>query len=196
MDMTGLKQQLNALLHHLVASLNAKDKINEMQALDIIDVIVQEYKYLKFEELVFVFKQAKMGRYGKDYNRIDVMTICTWIDTYAVSDERLGYLESRHNKFKEESKPENLTTEEEGKFNEGMKRWKAAIDEANFKRVNEAGVSKEALNEESFVNGLLLMLPNYSDEELVELRKSYIEQKWAQGVKYVEDEMKHREQKP
>lgn len=74
----------------LESALNVKEKLSEAQAFEIIIEIANEFKMLSLDEFVYCFKKAKLGYYGKDYNRLDILSISTWLRTYKDSGERAG----------------------------------------------------------------------------------------------------------
>lgn len=82
---------LNALLtlavSDLVNSFNIGKTMNDEQIVFVVETIKTDYYFIRPDELKYCFNQAKKGRYGQIYDRIDCATICQWIDKYLV--ERL-----------------------------------------------------------------------------------------------------------
>lgn len=89
---------LNNLLYVTSKSLNVKENINQFQAFDIINTLLADYKDVKMEEFIYIFKQGKKGIYGPHYNKLDIETIVNWINSYFKSDEYNDHLENRHRK--------------------------------------------------------------------------------------------------
>lgn len=56
--------------------------MNENQVNFMVETIKQDYYYLKPEELKYCFDNAKKGRYGQLYDRLDAAIICEWIEKY------------------------------------------------------------------------------------------------------------------
>jgi hypothetical protein len=48
------------------------------------ELIAEKFWYLKLEDFVVCFKNGIVGQYGKDYDRVDVTTLCSWINAYEV----------------------------------------------------------------------------------------------------------------
>lgn len=87
---------LNNLLYITSKALNVKENINEFQAFDIINTLLEDYKDVKVQEFIYIFKQGKKGIYGPHYNKFDIETIIHWINGYFASNEYNDYLENRH----------------------------------------------------------------------------------------------------
>ena len=69
-------------LTDLVMLFNIGKTMNPPQIIQTIDLILQKYWYLRLTELKYCFNQAKMGAYGKVYDRIDGAIIFEWIEKY------------------------------------------------------------------------------------------------------------------
>jgi hypothetical protein len=93
-----LKAVKNLILA-LCESLNVTS-MNDYQVLEASMLLTEKYYFLKIEELIYIFKNAKLGRYGKSFNRIDIQVIGEWIDKYLTSDERAEYFEIENTKHK------------------------------------------------------------------------------------------------
>jgi hypothetical protein len=89
---------LNAFLAlsvtELVESFNIGKTMNAMQVAFTVEAIKTDYYFLKIEELKFCFTEAKKGRYGIMYDRIDCAVICEWIGKYLETRMELSY---KHN---------------------------------------------------------------------------------------------------
>ena len=46
------------------------------------EMIIEKYFYFKISEIRYVFRQAIMGSYGQLFDRLDTMTIMTWLTAY------------------------------------------------------------------------------------------------------------------
>lgn len=83
---------LNALLTlavtDLVNSFNVGKTMNDDQIVYVVETIKVDYYFIRIDELKYCFNQARKGRYGQIYDRIDAAIICQWIDKYL--EERLG----------------------------------------------------------------------------------------------------------
>lgn len=77
---------LNALLtlavSDLVNSFNIGKTMNDEQIVFVVETIKIDYYFIRLDELKYCFNQAKKGRYGQIYDRIDCATICQWVEKY------------------------------------------------------------------------------------------------------------------
>jgi hypothetical protein len=96
----GLSKAVKNLIISLAESLNLTNTVNDAQVFEMTLLIIETYWYLKLEELVLIFKNAKIGKYGKMYNRLDIQIICEWIETYLRSEERAMYFEKKNTEHK------------------------------------------------------------------------------------------------
>lgn len=192
-DTRLLEQSINKILKRLIDSLNAKTKVDEWQALDIIKTIIQEYGDVTFEELVYTFNQAAMGRYGKDFNRIDKMTICTWIDTFKNGDERLTMLETRHKKSAHQQyvAPAPMTEQEQARFDQLQNVIKTVQDKGKMKEPVKFDLPWLHSDRE-FLSALTELAVDMDEREINELIKSYSKKNFKEGIAVLEAELKIR----
>lgn len=80
-DAQTLTADMVLLMVWLGEQLNV-DGMTEAQMLDASVLIVQKYGKLRLEDIALCFRNAVTGKYGKVYNRIDLMIICEWLDKY------------------------------------------------------------------------------------------------------------------
>lgn len=81
---------LSLMLCDLVESFNVGKTMNDMQIVFAVETIQREYWYLKPDELKFIFTNAKTGKYGTTYDRIDCQIICDWIEKYVVERTQIA----------------------------------------------------------------------------------------------------------
>lgn len=70
------------LKRNSLAKTNIPDTIQNETMVDMCVMLFGEYYYLKLSELKFIAKQFLLGKYGKDYNRLDLQTISEAIEQY------------------------------------------------------------------------------------------------------------------
>ena len=63
------------------------EKMSQRQIGLTVDLILEDYYFLKPEDIRLCFRNAMKGYYGRVYNRIDGQIILSWLKQY--SDERL-----------------------------------------------------------------------------------------------------------
>lgn len=83
----SLEFLISFLIEELIFALNVPE-LSEAQVAYITNTLINEYWYLKIEDFVRCFKNAKTAKYGIIYNRIDIHTICTWLNAYNADKTR------------------------------------------------------------------------------------------------------------
>lgn len=76
------KNIVKLMLAKLARSFNLTRNIEPGQIVELAETIMQDFYYLKLSEVFYVLKQAKYGKYGKIYERIDEPTILGWFTTH------------------------------------------------------------------------------------------------------------------
>lgn len=76
------KAFISVIITDLVMSFNVGKTMNQSQVLDIVELVQNNYYFLKPSEFKYCFDNAKMGRYGQLYDRIDGSIIFGWIEKY------------------------------------------------------------------------------------------------------------------
>ena len=74
---------LKLMIAKTARSFNLTRNIEPAQIEVLVEDLQTEYYWLKLSEVFFVLKQARMGRNGKTYERLDQPTIMGWFDEYA-----------------------------------------------------------------------------------------------------------------
>ena len=84
------ENMLKLMFAKTARAFNITRNIEPGQIIELVDVILHDYYYLKLSEVFFVLKQAKLGKYGKTYERIDEPTILGWFNTYIEERESIA----------------------------------------------------------------------------------------------------------
>jgi|TARA_R110000822_G_scaffold2454_2_gene11731 hypothetical protein len=81
---------------------NVKNGLNEETLYDIADLIISEYKHYTMYDIGLCLKMAKLGRFGKVYERLDGGVIMDWISQYEKQRDKaiLRNAEDEHSKTK------------------------------------------------------------------------------------------------
>lgn len=66
---------LDIQITELAAFSGCKDKLTDHQIQSLIDIVAEEYHYLKVTEIMYFFRKFKTGDYGKFYGAVDPLTI-------------------------------------------------------------------------------------------------------------------------
>lgn len=98
-----------SIITDLALSFNVGANMNQDQVAETVDDIIQDYYYLKLDDLKLCFKHGKRERYGKIY-RLDESVILSWLDKYV--EERFSSAEqssyTQHASTKNETRVESL----------------------------------------------------------------------------------------
>ena len=82
--------------------LHFDNPLSSMEILDIADIIIQKYYYLKPADIALVLQRGRTGQYGKMFNRISAQDVIGWFSIYV--DERFAEAErdtlNRHAEIK------------------------------------------------------------------------------------------------
>ena len=95
-------QMVKKLIAAVVAQFNANINVTteRMSAVAIYEtaVMLSEYTHERLEDIILMLKNAKMGVYGKIYNRIDVAVIMEWWKLYLEDKANWAEVEYRSQK--------------------------------------------------------------------------------------------------
>jgi hypothetical protein len=80
---------LTILINDLIDFFSVGKTMGQNQLVDTIKLIVEDFYYLKIEDFKLCFNNAKKGRYGKVYDRIDGNVIYNWVAQY--NEERTAF---------------------------------------------------------------------------------------------------------
>ena len=86
-----------------------KDKLSSHQIDALIDIVAEEYYYLKVTELMYFFRKFKAGEYGKFYGAVDPLTITCALKEFC--DDRstiLRRLEQQDKERQQRNDPEHI----------------------------------------------------------------------------------------
>ena len=61
---------------------NSSETMSDVQVATTVDLIMEEYPYMKTDDLKLCFKNAMKMKYGSIYNRIDGQVIMNWLRQY------------------------------------------------------------------------------------------------------------------
>lgn len=124
---------------------NATDTMSDIQVAMTVDLIIEEYPYMKTDDLKLCFKNAMKMKYGKIYNRIDGQIIMGWLKEYnkercAVADNQSWNEHKAH--LAEEQKPVSGMFYEE--YRSELERRASSGDEAAIRALQMSdGVANE-----------------------------------------------------
>lgn len=130
---------LKLMVAKTARAFNLTRNIEPAQIECLVEDLQTDYYYLKLSEIYFVLKEARMGRLGKTYERLDQPTIMKWFEDYA--EQRLSIGEENYL-----AQHEQYTSSEKDRKYDGYisKLFKEQQSEQNKKVMNIAyGMAKK-----------------------------------------------------
>ena len=99
------RDEISLLLVETNKFFSVKNGLNEDIVYDITDLILAEYKNFTMYDIGLCFKMAKLGRFGKVYERLDGGIIMDWIYQYAKQRDKriIQNAEDEHSRIKSSS---------------------------------------------------------------------------------------------
>jgi hypothetical protein len=104
-DEMGARDEIALLLIWLLEQLNISNTLTEAQIESISALVLEEFGWLRLEDLAIVMRSAIKGEYGLIYNRMDGAIILDWLRRYADALKERRHLEKveAHMRSKERS---------------------------------------------------------------------------------------------
>lgn len=182
---------IQRLVANLARSFNLSNTINNAQLLEMSLLIMEKYYYLKIEELAYVFKNAKLGQYGKVYNRLDIQIICEWIETYLVSEERISLFEKESQKYKQAEKEKSVMSD---KSRERFKKiYESIISEFPEHQKEDENGKYILIRHADYFNHLKELIPEMTEDQLIELRRSFVGVNYRDGMQLIDKALNKNE---
>jgi len=107
-----IRAQLTAMILETSTFFNLGKNINEEQAAETAVLLIEKYPVETLEDFAICFKKAKMGAYGKVYDRLDGHIIFEWFASYLDEKyqvrERLIEEEKKQREAEEAKKAEEI----------------------------------------------------------------------------------------
>ena len=91
----ALEQILQYMIAKTVKAFNISRNMDPEQIVELSSQIRSDFYYLKLSEIFFVLKEARSGKMGKIYERLDEPTIMQWFNDYA--EQRINKFEEKNN---------------------------------------------------------------------------------------------------
>jgi len=137
---------ISAMIESIYQLINVGKQIGADAIIKLSEMIIENYWYLKIDEIDLVFKNGITGKYGKIYDRVDASVIFDWLHKYDTSQECISI-------YEENSNPEAVAIADEdlkrpGNWSPSGIRQKehhsSILENAEFKeRLMQAGVIGE-----------------------------------------------------
>ena len=139
---------------------NVKGGITEAQAVQTAALWIEQYPLETFEDLLLCLKNAKIGKYGTVYNRIDGQTIFAWFR---------AYLDEKYERFEQLKKMEKEQAQADAEAFIGL----AADVLANKPKLE---VSPKRITHETHFQRCKQLLCLMTEDELIEAKLYYTKQ--------------------
>lgn len=98
----AFKFLFDSLLAGLLDNISVNQKFSTSQIPMYREAIFAKYYFLTIDEIAYVFKNGIIGKYKKEYNKLDLETLMAWFEIYDTS-ERMEWLDKRNHNEKIES---------------------------------------------------------------------------------------------
>ena len=90
----SVKNILYLIIVDVCNSFNVSMNMTKEQVVSLVNLVETRCGDLKIEDLRFCFDNAKSGKYGNSFHRVDAPTIFGWIDQY--KNDKLEWIENNH----------------------------------------------------------------------------------------------------
>jgi hypothetical protein len=91
---TTLLVALSGMILHTANYFNLTKSMNDDQAIDTASLLIDTYPHETIEDFTLMFREAKKGKYGELYNRLDGQMIFKWMGLYL--EEKARFREKQH----------------------------------------------------------------------------------------------------
>lgn len=100
---------------------NVKNNITETQLYSLAHMILSEYKHFNLLDIGLCFKFAKLGKYGKVYDRLDGGLILEWLNKYDA--DKTENIVNKRLQQNNEYKGDNSQRSSETTLKQQIKKW-------------------------------------------------------------------------
>lgn len=176
------------LLKSLEASLNVKTELREDQVFEIVIELTREFRTLTLDEFVYCFRKAKLGHYGKDYNRMDILTISTWLRDYQFSSERTTKLKELEQQKREQELSKKEVVNPPKEFYDQLKKETEKIAD----KIKIHNQNRKQLSQDDFHKKLQSEIIYYNKETLTELINDARKQQDVKALEIIQAEIESR----
>lgn len=170
-------------------SLNIKTPMSDPQIIDASVTIVSTYYWLRLEEIIMILHRVKTGKTGKLYHAFDVQVFCSIIEDYLKSEELAMYHEKEAQEYKKAEQKQPEVSEELRKIYQGLyEKFKEEVNQLSIEdkeEVDDEG-KRILVRHSDYYNQLKSLLPDMTNEEKDQLRKSYVKMNYKDGIQLID----------
>ncbi len=174
----------------LQKGLNIKDPMSDGQVIDAAVTIINEYYWLRFEELIMILFRIKTGKTEKLYHAFDVRILCSVIEEYLKSAEVSDYHEKQAKEYKKlENQKVEMSEESRLRFQQMYESFLIEVpDPKELPEVDETG-RYILIRHADYYNQLKELLPEMTDEQKKELRSSFVRMNYRDGIQLIDKQI-------
>jgi len=181
---------INSLLHLANESLSVAKPTTSFQAMEIIYMIMNDFKQLTIEEVAIVFRNGKKGFYGSNYNKLDVEVFSNWFISFVSSDEYCDYLENRFKKV-DNTVIVEMTADKQKSIDMLKQSIDDIINQEKKKPITRLPIMSHVSDEEKELR-LKALFKKLSEKDLEKHLFIYKQEKFDLGIYLINEEIKSR----
>lgn len=120
-----LEEDLLWMLNDLRLFIQANKMFQNAGLPALVEMIKAHYSNLTLEEVAMVFRDAKLGKYGKIYDRLDGQVILGWLNEYSqeAEERRLNKIYQKEVQYKTGSNEGRIKPEDPTQFREAKAKF-------------------------------------------------------------------------
>jgi len=145
---------------------NTGHQMSEMQAIQTASLLIEQYPVETFEDLLLCLKNAKIGKYGKVFNRIDGQIIFEWFRIY---------LDEKYERFEQIKHQESMTYRTD--ISQNILPFAEQILEASKKAIEKQGKPANPtsihITDKTHFESFNQLLETLTRSELITLKQNY-----------------------
>ena len=140
--------QARAVLVILIADalefFNVSNTMSATQVATTVDLIIEEYPYMKTDDFKLCFKNAMKMKYGNIYNRIDGQVIMSWLREY--NKERCAVADNQSWNFHKENLSEEVNYTSGLSYEEYRNELKLRVEQGDEEAAKALSLSNEIIS--------------------------------------------------
>jgi hypothetical protein len=130
---------LTILVVDIVKFFNVGKTFNKEQVIATVELILDEFPEISIADLKLCFNKAKLGEYGKLYDRLDGAIIFSWVREYC--DNKMSWAinrsENEHRKYKDHENYARIEQVEQIRANSAREKNKEVMKLQDLERIKQ-----------------------------------------------------------
>ena len=132
------------LIADALAFFNVVNTMSDTQVAMTVDLIIEEYPYMKTDDFKLCFKNAMKMKYGESYNRIDGQVIMGWLREY--NKERCAVADNQSWNFHKENLSEEVNYTSGLSYEEYRNELKLRVEQGDEEAAKALSLSNEIIS--------------------------------------------------